>query len=195
MPNLEKLLGAIDQANSQDPNQEVYKDQSFPKELLYSQRMSQRLNVFAPQASEELQIAARAQHIKRWSIPRSDYPMDRQGYKKWRTELGKFHADTTTALMADAGYSEQQQERVATLLQKKLLKRDEEVQCLEDVICLVFLEFYLEDFVAKHSSDEDKLIGIIQKTWRKMSEAGHEAALKLPLSDAMGALVGKALDG
>ncbi|BFM15205.1 hypothetical protein R50073_13880 [Maricurvus nonylphenolicus] len=195
MSNLEKLLDAIDQVNSQDPNQETYKDQSFPKELLYSQRMSQHLNAFAPEASEELQIAARAQHIKRWSIPRSDYPMDRPGYKKWRTELGKFHADTTTSLMADAGYSEEQQERVATLLQKKFLKRDEEVQCLEDVICLVFLEFYLEAFVAKHSSDEDKLIGIIQKTWRKMSEKGHEAALKLPLSDAMGALVGKALNG
>lgn len=195
MSNLENILQAIDNVNSQDPNQETVDGQSVPKELLYSQRMSQCLTQFQPQASEELQIAARAQHIKRWSVPRSDYPMDRQGYKQWRTGLGKFHADTTAALMAEAGYTEEQQARVATLLQKKFLKRDEEVQCLEDVICLVFLEFYLEDFVAKHSSDENKLIGIIQKTWRKMSEKGHEAALKLPLSEAMGALVGKALNG
>jgi Domain of unknown function (DUF4202) len=192
MSNLQQVLDAIDQCNSEDPNKEEHNNQQIAKELLYGQRMSGHLNQFAPEASEILQIAARAQHIKRWSIPRSDYPMNRQGYKKWRTELGKFHADTTAQLMDNAGYSAEQQERVAVLLQKKFLKRDDEVQCLEDVICLVFLEHYLEAFAAKH--DEDKLIDIIRKTWKKMSEQGHEAALKLPFNDAMGALVGKALN-
>ncbi len=192
MSKLQHVLDAIEQCNSEDPNQEEHNNQQIAKELLYGQRMSEHLNQFAPNASEILQIAARAQHIKRWSIPRSDYPMNRQGYKQWRTELGKFHADTTAQLMDNAGYSAEQQERVAVLLQKKFLKRDNEVQCLEDVICLVFLEHYLEAFAAKH--DEDKLIDIIRKTWKKMSEQGHEAALKLPFTDAMGALVGKALN-
>jgi hypothetical protein len=188
---LEAVLAAIDSENQQDPNLVDYKGSPIAKELLYGQRMSERLNIFAPDAGELLQIASRAQHIKRWSLARKDFPMDKVGYKTWRTELAKFHANTTADLMATAGYSADEQARVGELLQKKQLKRDLEVQTLEDVICLVFLEHHLEDFATKH--DEPKLIDIIQKTWRKMSENGHSAALALPLPESLLALVGKAL--
>ena len=195
MSNLQQVFEAIDAINQQDPNQETADGQSIAKELLYSQRMTDCLAQFEPDASEILQIAARAQHIKRWSVPRSDYPMDRKGYKQWRTGLGKFHADTAAQLMSDAGYSSDDCERVKVLLQKKMLKRDAEVQALEDVICLVFIEFYMEAFAAKSGYDEAKLIDIIQKTWNKMSEKGHAAALKLPLPEALTQLIGKALQG
>lgn len=188
---LEAVLNAIDLANQEDPNLVDIEGEKTAKEFLYSQRMSERLSIFKEEASELLQIAARAQHIQRWTLPRSEFPMDRTGYKAWRTGLAKFHAELTAKLMADNGYTSEEQDRVADLLQKKQLKRDPEVQTLEDVICLVFIEHHLEEFAAKH--DESKLIGIIQKTWRKMSEQGHAAALKLPLSDNMLALVGKAL--
>ncbi|GAA5218096.1 DUF4202 domain-containing protein [Corallincola platygyrae] len=188
---LEQTLEAIDQVNSQDPNLEICYEVEVPKELLYGQRMSERLAQFEPGASEHLQIAARAQHIKRWAVPRSDYPMDRAGYQKWRVGLGKMHAELAGELMAEQGYGADDIARTQQLLRKEKIKRDPECQALEDVICLVFLEYYFEDFAAKHT--EEKLIGIVKKTWAKMSDRGHEEALKLPLSEAMLTLVNKAL--
>jgi hypothetical protein len=188
---LENTLAAFDAANKQDPNTELIADQAVAKEWIYAQRMSAQLAKFYPHASEVLQLAARSQHICRWKIPRSDYPMDRAGYKKWRLDLAQMHGDIAGDIMAEQGYDETMITRVKDLLLKRGLKRDDKVQVLEDVICLVFIEFYLEDFAAKH--DEVKLIDIIRKTWNKMSPNGHAAALQLPLSEEMLALVTKAL--
>jgi Domain of unknown function (DUF4202) len=188
---LNNALADFDAANAQDPTQERVNGEAMPKELVYGLRMSAKLHSFCPNASEPLQLAARCQHICRWKIPRSDYPMDRQGYKRWRSDLAVFHGDTAGAIMQAHGYGDDIIQRVKDLLMKRSLKRDDEVQTLEDVICLVFLEFYMEDFATKH--DEEKLIDIVKKTWNKMSEKGHDAALKLPLSDNILALVGKAL--
>lgn len=191
MSRLDNTLATFDLANQQDPNKELVNGVTVAKEWIYAQRMSARLHVFCDMPSEVLQLAARAQHICRWKIPRDQYPMDRSGYKKWRLDLAVFHGETAGKIMVEQGYDSETIERVKDLLLKRGLKRDDEVQALEDVICLVFLEFYLDDFAAKH--DEAKLIDIIQKTWNKMSEKGQAAALKLPLSDAMLQLVTKAL--
>ena len=186
-----KTIELIDNANRQDPNREMDGGAERPKELLYSERMSACLNEFEPNASEHLCIAARGQHIERWTSPRSNYPEGRTGYKKWRAELGLFHARRVGELMKEAGYGEDDIKRAQYLVQKRGLGRDPETQCLEDVICLVFIRHYLEEFASKH--DEEKLIDIIRKTWAKMSDQGHGAALQIPLSDAMRDLVGKAL--
>jgi hypothetical protein len=170
----------IDAENAQDPNVEIQESLSFPKELLYSNRMYAKLMDFQPNASEEVQIAAKAQHICRWKIARESFPMDRVGYLKWREELKKFHAKTTATILDKAGYNEDFIARVSFLIEKKLLKKDEETQLLEDVICLVFLEYYLAPFVEKH--DTEKLKNIILKTWNKMSEKGHQAALQINYS-------------
>lgn len=181
----------IDAENAQDPNQEIYQSKTYPKELLYSNRMYERLMDFHPNASEEVQIAAKAQHICRWKMPRESYPMDRVGYLKWREDLKKFHAKTTAEILENAGYSLVFIDRVSFLIEKKLLKKDEETQLLEDVICLVFLEYYLEPFVHKH--DTEKLKNIILKTWNKMSESGHQEALKINFSTANLQLIKEAL--
>jgi len=189
---LATVIRLIDDANSHDPNSETDRSgNQVPKELLYSMRMSECLAAFLPEASEHLKIAARGQHIERWKSARSDYPAGRVGYLKWRKELGLFHAKRVGELMAEAGYSANDIERTEFIVPKKAIKRDHESQALEDVICLVFLTYYLDDFAAKH--DEAKLIDIIQKTWSKMSETGHEAALKIDFNDDMAALVQKAL--
>ncbi len=167
----------IDAENAQDPNSETYQSNSYPKELLYSNRMYERLMDFYPNASEEIQIASKAQHICRWKMPRESYPMDRVGYLKWREELKKFHAQTTAEILEKAGYSPSFIDRVSFLIEKKLLKKDAETQLLEDVICLVFLEYYFDAFVQKH--DREKMKNIILKTWNKMSENGHQEALKI----------------
>lgn len=188
---LKKTLAAFDAANLQDPNTEVVDGKAVAKEWIYGQRMSARLAQFCENPSEALQLAVRSQHICRWKIPRSDYPMDKSGYKKWRLDLAQLHGDIAGEIMAEQGYDENLIARVKDILLKRSLKRDEEVQTLEDIACLVFIEFYLEDFASKH--EEEKLIDIIRKTWNKMSTEGHEAALKLPLSEAMSGLVGNAL--
>ncbi|MBE0391514.1 DUF4202 domain-containing protein [Flavobacterium sp. PL002] len=167
----------IDAENAHDPNSEIFESKSYPKELLYSNRMYTQLMEFYPEASEEVQIASKAQHICRWKIARNSYPMDRVGYLKWREELKKFHADTTASILEKVGYDAAFITRVSFLIEKKQLKKDEETQLLEDVICLVFLEFYLDPFVQKH--DREKMKNIILKTWNKMSDKGHQEALKI----------------
>ena len=186
-------MAAIDAANAADPNQETVDGGTRPAAILYSERMSAWLDRLDPNASEPLKLAARAQHIERWTIPRDSYPMDRPGYLKWRTDLGKFHADRAGAIMADAGYDDEAVERTKALIRKRRLKKDPETQRLEDVICLVFLENYFADFSKQH--DEAKIVSILQKTWKKMSPDGHAAALDLvgKLPDDARAIVEKAL--
>lgn len=189
--NLKKAFSLFDKANEQDPNTEEFLGKTYAKEVLYAIRMTDKLNAFAPDASEALQLTARCQHICRWEIARDSYEMNRAGYLTWRQDLKKHHAKKASAILSEINYNQETIDQVAFLLEKKQLKRNEETQTLEDVICLVFLEFYFEPFAQKYS--EEKLIDILQKTWRKMSDKGHDAALKLPLSDTSLVLVTKAL--
>jgi len=181
----------IDQANAQDPHKEIFQGKEYPKELLYSLRMSAWMDKLRPDAPEVLKLAARAQHIRRWEVPRSSYPMDRTGYLKWRTFLYSYHAEKASDILREAGYDEETIQKVSTLLLKQNIKTNPEMQLLEDVICLVFLENYFADFSKQH--EEEKIVRIVQKTWKKMSEEGHHAALQIPMSPAAAALVKKAL--
>ena len=187
----EEAIRRIDDANRADPNQEVVDGQPVPKELIYGQRMSTWLTRLYPDASDALKIAARAQHIMRWSIPRNTYPMDRKGYLRWRTELKNFHASTTADILRDLGFDDATIDTVQTLLRKEGLRENPETQALEDTACMVFLEFHFADFAAQH--DDEKVIDIVRKTWGKMSDVGHQAALGLDLPDKAKELVGRAL--
>ncbi|MDO9553445.1 DUF4202 domain-containing protein [Rhodonellum sp.] len=190
-----QTLEEIDKINAEDPNLESWQGKEYPKELLYSQRMSAMLQEFLPNASETLTLAARAQHIRRWSIPRDAYPMDRKGYLQWRTSLKKFHGDLASSIMEKQRYSDTEIQKVTDLINKRRLKTDEDAQALEDVICLVFLQYYFDDFILKHAGEEEKIITIVQKTWNKMSPKGHDAALKLKHSEKALKVIGKALAG
>lgn len=190
-PRLETVIGLIDEANYQDPNLETFEGVAYPREWLYGRRMSACLEQFCPEASEALRIAARGQHIRRWEIPRSNYPATREGYLKWRTFLYGFHADQVAGLMRHAGYEADLIERVKTLIQKRGIKTDDEVQTLEDVICLVFLEYHFAEFA--RTQDAEKLITIVRKTWNKMSDRGHEFALRLPFPESVQPLLARAL--
>lgn len=187
----DETIARFDEANAEDPHREIFEGVEQSKELLYAKRMTAWLETLAPDASEALKLAARCQHIRRWTIPRNAYPMDRHGYKQWRTALAKFHAQTAGTILREVGYDEETVGRVQSLLRKERLKLDPETQLLEDVACLVFLENYFAGFARQH--DEDKLVGIVRKTWAKMSPQGHEAALKLNLSPEAVAIVKKAL--
>lgn len=185
-----KAIAAFDAYHQRDPNVESYNGKSYPKEFLYALRMTERLAAFAPDASEAVKLAARCQHIGRWEIPREKYPMEKKGYLQWRNEEKFHHAAIAEKILKDCGYEEKAIEKVKALLLKKELFTNAETQLLEDVVCLVFIEFYLDDFVSKH--DDDKVIDILRKTMRKMSTASKEAVGGLPLSDKIRPLIQRA---
>lgn len=189
-------MALFDAANAEDPHTEHCHGEVVTKELQYSQRMSEMLSRFAPEASEAVLLACRAQHIQRWKIPRSDYPMTREGYQTWRTTLYKFHAETCGNLMQQAGYDDAMIERVRLIVGKRGLKINAETQMMEDVASLVFIEHYMADFAAqKKDYNEEKWLTIIQKTWKKMSHSGREFALsgKLNLPQTLVPLILKAV--
>jgi hypothetical protein len=191
-------IAAFDQANAEDPNKELADGKEYPKELLYAQRMSEMQERYIPDASEAVKLAVRAQHIQRWKIPRSNYPMDKPGYMLWRTGLYKFHAETAGNLMKKAGYDDEMIARVKIIVSKKGLKVNPETQLMEDVVDLVFLEHYMTGFAAQHPEyDEAKWIQIIRKTWQKMSPTAHEFVLagKIKLPEALVPLILKAVKG
>ena len=187
----ETAIALIDKKNAEDVNTYKVVDIEYPKELLYSQRMTRKLLQFEPNASKALQIAARAQHICRWKIQRNEYPMDKVGYFKWRETLKKMHAAMAGEILEQVGFDDQFVDRVQKIILKKLIKKNEESQALEDTICLVFLDYYFEEFAAKHT--DEKVIDILKKTWVKMSDKGHSAALTLTFSDKSLALVKQAI--
>ncbi|MCX7192952.1 MAG: DUF4202 domain-containing protein [Proteobacteria bacterium] len=196
MTHFSAAIAAFDQANSEDPNKEIFEGREYPKELLYAQRMTDMQERYAPEASEAVKLAVRAQHIQRWKSPRSDFPMDKPGYMLWRTGLYKFHAATAGNLMKTAGYDDEMIERVSTIVSKKGLKTNPETQLMEDVVDLVFIEHYMIGFAGSHPEyDEDKWILIIKKTWQKMSARAHDFALsgKIKLPEALVPLILKAI--
>lgn len=168
---LAAITAAIDKANAEDPTLENDGAEERPAALLYGQRMSAELDRICPQASELLKIAARGQHIERWKMPRNSYPEGRKAYLAWRRDQAVFHGRRVSELMAEAGYTAEEGARVAQMLRKQGIKRDAEVQMLEDVICLVFLRWYFADFAADRAPDQ--VFNIVSKTARKMSEAGR----------------------
>ena len=186
-----EAVARFDRANAEDPNVETAGGASHPKELLYARRMSAALERFAPNASEVVRLAARCQHIRRWTVPRASYPEGRDGYRRWRTDLGRLHAETAGGILREVGYDDATVGRVQALLRKERLKADPEVQLLEDVVCLVFLGHYLAPFAAQHEGD--KVVGILQKTWRKMSDRGRAGALDIELAPDLQALVTRAV--
>lgn len=174
----QKALALIDAANSADPNRVQADGREWPKELLYSERMSDMLQRYAPDADEAMKLAIRAQHIERWKSPRNAYPMDRIGYLKWRKDLYRIQAETAARLMREAGCDEESVERTRNAVAKKNIKGNPDTQLLEDVTDLVFMEHYMLEFVGKHPEySEQKWIEIIQKTWRKMSTDAQQFAL------------------
>ncbi len=195
---LKSAFKLMDEANSGDPNQ-VFDEQGkqWPKELLYSVRMTDMLNRYVPNADEVAQLSMRGQHIQRWKSPRNAFPMNRQGYFQWRTQLYKFHANTTAKIIQQLNYDDETVERVRKAISKKGIKVNADSQLLEDVADLVFIEHYMQSFVDDHPDyDEDKWIDIIKKTWKKMSERGQQFALSgdIKLPEALVPLIKRALD-
>src|SRR3989442_3851345 len=187
----EAAIRRFDAANSLDPNFEIVEGIARPRELVYAERLTPWALKLCPDASEELRLAARSQHICRWMVARSSYPMTRPGYLKWREDLKKFHAEKAGEILRAAGYSEETVAKVQTLNLKKNFPQDPDSRVLEDALCLVFLEFQFAELAAK--TTDDKLINALQKSWKKMTPAAREHAVKLNFGPKEKSLLGRAL--
>ena len=186
-----QAITKIDAANSTDPHLLAVEGQTRPLEAIHAERRTAWIRqLVGNEASEALLLAARAQHIRRWEIPRETYPPDRAGYLQWRQDLKHFHAEKTAEILQEVGYDPSLIERVRDLILKKRLKLDPEVQALEDALCLVFLEEQFSDFARKEA---DKIVNIVAKSWRKMSPRGQQFALALPLAAEDRAIIEQAL--
>lgn len=191
MPRLAEAIARIDELHREDPETIAVDGVPRPAELVYAERMSAMLQDLLPAASEALCLAARAQHVHRWSLPRARYPMNRAGYHAWRNEQKRRHAAAAVEIMRACDYDDATMARVAALVRKEGLKSDPEAQMLEDVSCLVFLEHYAEAFARKHP--ESKTVGILAKTWRKMSPEGHAALEQRQVPKPVRELLARAL--
>jgi len=193
--NLSNTLSAIDDINRQDPNTILANGSSQAKELVYGQQMTACLTQYWPEANELLQIAVRAQHIKRWQLKRTEFAEGKSGYYQWRIAQGKFHAKLTASIMLEQGFTNEEAEQCASIIRKENLKTNSDSQTLEDVACLVFLMHYFDEFAAKYTEqdNEAKIVRIVQLTWKKMSDEAHDIALSLTLPEHLGVIVTKAL--
>jgi hypothetical protein len=188
-PRCNAVIADIDSANSDDPRTVTVAGTSRPYEVVYAERMTERLAAMYPEGSDLLHIAARGQHIRRFDIPRAQFPQGRDGYNQWRRMCREHHARLLHDIMSRRGYGEASIAHVAKLVKKEQLKKDRESQALENVVDVVFLEYYFDEFYGKHQYNDAKLIDIIGKTLRKMSPKGHQAALALDLPERTRKLV------
>lgn len=191
---LRDALDAIDARNQGDPNQILVRGATRPKELAHAELATEWVERLVEDPSDELRLAARSHHLRRWAISRSEYPAGRGGYHRWRKALQRLHADEVGAILENEGYAEPTVARVRALVRKQGLERgdDPEVQALEDALCLVFLETQLASTAAK-LGDPEKTVDVLRKTAHKMSARALELAGELPLSEAERALLERAL--
>ncbi len=190
MDKKEKAFELFDAYNSEDPSRLSWQEEQVPASYFLSHRLYEWVLKLNPQASDELLLASRSQHIGRWEIVRESYPAGREGYLKWRKDLGSYHANLAAKLMREAGYTEEVIGRVGEIIQKKRIKADAEVQTMENALCLVFLQYQYAAFYPKYP---DKIVDILRKSLLKMDAAGHQFALALPYDNAGLAYIQEAL--
>jgi Domain of unknown function (DUF4202) len=188
---LARALDAIDAANADDPHTIMIDGVSRPKELAHAELMTRWVRTLDPDCTDEQLLAARAHHLRRWTIPRDSFPDGRAGYLRWRTALKRQHADDVGEILRAAGYDGEVVARVRAIVSKQGLGRDPAVQVHEDALCLVFLETQIEELAGKLG--DDKTIDVLQKTAKKMSPAGLQAALGLRFAPDAAALLERAL--
>jgi hypothetical protein len=175
----DRAIAAIDAANADDPNRIVVRGEERPKELAHAELMTEWIGRLRPDAGEALLLAARAHHIRRWTVPRGDYPEGRAGYLRWRTGLHKVHADQVGLILTAEGYDEATIGRVQDIVRKRNLAKDADVQTLEDALCLVFVETQFRELADR--LDEEKMVDVVRKTLAKMSDHGKAFALAMDL--------------
>jgi hypothetical protein len=188
---LVEAIAAIDAANADDPHTLDVRGEVRPKEQAHAELMTEWVRRLDPEADDAQLLAARAHHLRRWTLPRTEYPEGRAGYLRWRTALKKQHAEEVAGILAAAGCDDATIDRTQRIIRKEGLGTDPDVQTHEDALCLVFLETQLAELA--DAQGDEKMVDIIQKTVAKMSERAVQLAMDLPMRDVDRALIGRAL--
>ena len=194
LDNAARLAAALcrfDEENARDPNTEPVEGVPRARELVYAERLTEWVMKLCPDASEELRLAARCQHLCRWMIPRASYEMNRAGYLRWRGDLKIFHARRAGEILREVGYPGEFIARVQELNLKKNFPADPASRVLEDALCLVFLQYQLAELAAR--TDDEKIVSALRKSWKKMTPAARELARQLPFAPSEQALLAQAL--
>ncbi|HRZ98878.1 MAG TPA: DUF4202 domain-containing protein, partial [Paludibacter sp.] len=173
----------IDKVHNQDPTSEIIDGVEVMAELLYSNRMLAVLEKVAPDASLELKLAAKCQHISRWSIPRATFPIGKKGYYEWRAAIMEHQLNVSKSVLKQSGINDQSIEIVVDALKNKADKTNINASIIEDTACLTFIKWYLVPFAGQFDAEKAKII--LQKTAGKMSERGLALIPELELSDAV----------
>ena len=187
----DRAIQRFDDENAHDPNAEVIGSVARPRELVYAERLTDWVLKLKPDASEALRLAARCQHICRWTIPRDTYERTKAGYLKWRTDLKKFHAQKAGEILREIGYADEIVARVQALNLKKDFPHAPDSRVLEDALCLVFLQYQFAELAGR--STDEQMINALRKSWNKMTEQARGEALKLDYGPRERALIEKAL--
>jgi hypothetical protein len=177
LSSFKRAISQFDSVHREDPETVMAQGSEIPRACLYHERLVYWVEHLNESASEPMHLAAHCQHLRRWKIPRADYPEGLTGYRSWRRALSDFHVQEASSILHEAGYDDATIGRVREFLTKKNLKRDTEMQLFEDAICLVFFETELAGFASKH--DRDRLARILRKVWMKMSQNGRDVAKQL----------------
>lgn len=177
---LATALRRIDDANRLDPRTDVVDGAPYPRELRFAERVYEWVEKLEQHPSEPLLLAARSHTLRRWEIPRENYPMDNPGYHAWRDALAVFHADAAASILRSVGYPDETIHQVRTLITRELWPQNNDACTLEDADCLAFLELKLETYLDQWG--EQKTVRILRQTLRKMSPAARKMAVRVDLS-------------
>lgn len=188
----ERAIAAIDAANAEDPHRIELGGELRPKERAHAELVTGWVERLSARPGEALLLAARAHHLRRWTLPRSEFPQGRAGYHRWRGELQRRHAEETSAILRESGYDDATVSRVSALICKRGLGEDPEVQVLEDALCLVFVGTQLREFASRHP--DEKVVDVLVKSLRKMSPAGRVALGEIAVGGVEKGLIAQALD-
>lgn len=174
-------VSIIDSANAEDPTHVEVRGERLPLALAHGRLAAEWMARLVPDADEALLLAARAHHLRRFAVPRSEYPEGRAGYLRWRRDQKDRHANEIADILLAAGYDEATTNRVQVLVRRQRLDEASGTQWIEDVACLVFLETQLVDIADQ--LQRERLVEVVRKTVAKMSERALALVPEVPLSD------------
>jgi Domain of unknown function (DUF4202) len=184
-------VAAIDAANQGDPTSVLVRGSMHPLAHAHGLLAAEWVSELHPDADETWLLAARAHHLRRWELPRNEYPTGRAGYLKWKRDQRKRHAHDVGELLTAVGYDQTTIERVQALVRRDNLASDAGSQAIEDAACLAFIETQLADVATK--LDRAHLIDVLRKTAKKMTPLGVAAVARIPLGELERSLLAEAL--
>ncbi len=191
---LDDAIARADAANASDSRTVELPDGSpRPFELAYADRLEHWIRRLVPEPSAALRFAARAQHLRRWEIPRARFDAGRAGYHAWRRALQSHHAVLALEILDAVGCPPDTRARVEAIVRKRDRESNPDVQTMQDALGLTTLELQLDELVVR--LDPAKIRDVLRRTIAKMSTKALGLAGSVPMSPRAAAALDDAVRG